>query len=209
MNDMALKQSVSLISQSDIYPHHGSISRAMRNSRTGHKSGVIWLTGLSGSGKSTIATQVEMDLFNAGYQVSIMDGDTVRAGLCADLDFSTESRTENLRRAAEVASLFADAGHIVIASFISPHNAGREFVRKIVRDNFYLVHVRASVDDCIERDPKGLYKKAMSGEVKNFTGICQSYEVPEKTDLVIDTSSNDVTSCSHTLQDFIQSNFSL
>ena len=209
MNDMAIKQSATLISQMDIYPHQGAVSRAMRNNRTGHKSGVVWLTGLSGAGKSTIACQVENALFDMGYQASVMDGDTVRSGLCADLDFSTESRTENLRRAAEVASLFSDAGHIVIASFISPHDEGREFVRKILGDNFYLVHVCASIEDCIERDPKGLYKKAMSGNVKNFTGVGQSYEKPRHADLEIDTSSNDVGTCSEILQGFIQRAFAI
>ena len=160
-----MKNKVSNLSEIDsetnhIYPHQSLVSREIRNTRTGHSSGVIWLTGLSGAGKSTIASAVEQRLFNQNYLISILDGDTLRTGLNADLDFSKKSRAENLRRTGEVAALFAKSGHIVLASFISPHHKGRESVKNIIGNNFYLVHIKAELDDCKNRDPKGLYKKA-------------------------------------------------
>lgn len=195
--------------ESDIHPHKGFITRDKRNTELGHKSGVIWLTGLSGSGKSTIANQVERMLFQQGYTVSILDGDTLRTGLNHDLDFSKEARQENLRRTGEVASLFAETGHIVLASFISPHNKGRESVRNIIGDNFYLIHIDAEIDDCISRDPKGLYKKAMFGGIDNFTGVGQDYEKPTKADVTINTSSNSIAESTMQLVSFIKTHFSL
>lgn len=209
MSNTVSQQSVTLMSQNDIYPHDGFVTQDMRNRRHGHRSGVVWLTGLSGSGKSTIATGVEQILFDKGYLASVLDGDTMRSGLCSDLDFTTRCREENLRRAGEVSSLFARSGYIVIASFISPHHQGRELVRNIVRDDFHLVHIHASVDDCVERDPKGLYKKALSGGIKDFTGIGQSYEDPQDADLVIDTSRNEVDACSRALLAYIDQVFRL
>ena len=193
----------------NIHPHQGFISREKRNIECGHKSGVIWLTGLSGAGKSTIASLVERMLFQQGYTISILDGDTLRSGLNNDLDFSTESREENLRRTGEVASLFAESGHIVLASFISPHHKGRESVKNIIGDNFYLVHVHAELDDCINRDPKGLYKKAMVGGIENFTGVGQEYEKPTVTDMTINTSSNNIAESTMQLAAFIKTNFQL
>ena len=197
------------VEQDNIYPHGSFISRNMRNTRLGHQSGVIWLTGLSGAGKSTISTLVEQELFDRGYLITVLDGDTMRAGLNADLDFSKQSRQENLRRAGEVASLFAKTGHIVLATFISPYQEGREYVRSIVRDNFHLVHVKAELDDCIDRDPKGLYKKALSGGIENFTGIGQGYENPDDADLIINTSNNDIEASKNKLIKFIESATSL
>ncbi len=193
----------------NIYPHQGFVSRKKRNQQFGHESGVVWLTGLSGAGKSTIATLAERMLFQQGYNVSILDGDTLRSGLNADLDFSRESREENLRRTGEVASLFAETGHIVLASFISPHHEGRETVRSIIENNFYLVHVHAEIDDCITRDPKGLYKKALLGGIENFTGIGQEYEEPENPDLEINTSACSIADSTMKLVTFIKSNFQL
>ena len=132
-------------SQSNIHPHESFVTRDKRNIELGHKSGVVWLTGLSGAGKSTIASLVERMLFQQGYTVSILDGDTLRSGLNQDLSFTKEDREENLRRTGEVASIFAETGHIVLASFISPHHKGRESVRNIVGDNFHLVHVHAEI----------------------------------------------------------------
>lgn len=195
--------------ESDIYPHDGFITREKRNIELGHKSGVIWLTGLSGAGKSTIATLVERMLFQQGYTISILDGDTLRTGLNNDLDFTRESRQENLRRTGEVASLFAESGHIVLASFISPHHKGRESVRNIIGDNFYLAHVHADIDDCISRDPKGLYKKAMFGGIENFTGVGQDYETPEAVDITVNTSSSNVAESTMQLVAFIKSKFEL
>ena len=195
--------------ESNIHPHQGFITRDKRNQEFGHQSGVIWLTGLSGSGKSTIANQVERMLFQQGYSISILDGDTLRSGLNQDLDFTKESRAENLRRTGEVASLFAESGHIVLASFISPHQKGRETVKNIIGDNFHLVHIDAEIDDCISRDPKGLYKKAMFGGIENFTGVGQDYEKPESANLTINTSSNSIAECTMQLVTFIKSNFEL
>jgi len=139
----------------------------------------------------------------------VLDGDTMRAGLNSDLDFTRESRQENLRRAGEVASLFATSGHIVLATFVSPFQEGRQFVRDIVRDNFYLVHVQAELEDCIARDPKGLYKKALGGGIENFTGVGQGYEPPLDADLIINTSDSDIVESAEQLIDFVISTFAL
>ena len=210
MNPATCKKAiVSTLNESDIYPHEGFVTRDKRNIELGHKSGVVWLTGLSGAGKSTIATLVERMLFQQGYTVSILDGDTLRSGLNKDLDFTRESREENLRRTGEVASMFADTGHIVLASFISPHHKGRESVKNIIGDNFYLAHVHADIEDCISRDPKGLYKKAMFGGIENFTGIGQDYEKPNTVDITIDTSRNNIAESTMQLVSFIKSKFEL
>ncbi len=195
--------------ESNIHPHQGFITRDKRNQELGHQSGVVWLTGLSGSGKSTIANQVERMLFQQGYTVSILDGDTLRSGLNQDLDFTKEARAENLRRTGEVASLFSKTGHIVLASFISPHHKGREIVRDIIGDNFHLVHIDANLDDCITRDPKGLYKKAMFGGIENFTGVGQDYEKPDSVDLIVNTSDNSIAECTMQLVTFVKSQFAL
>jgi bifunctional enzyme CysN/CysC len=201
------KGNAAFVPQTDIYPHDGMVDRRMRNTQAGHKSGVVWLTGLSGAGKSTLATHVEQHLFEKNYLVTILDGDSIRDGLNADLDFSPEARRENLRRSGEVASMLANRGFIVLASFVSPFHEGRQIVQEIVGKAFYLVHVHAEINDCINRDPKGLYKKAMSGEIKNFTGVGQSYEPPENPDLVVDTSCTDVMTASEHLSQFIERNF--
>lgn len=203
------QQAVQTLKQTDIFPHEGYVSRQMRNQRLGHASGVIWLTGLSGAGKSTISTLVEQYLFAKGYLVMVLDGDTMRAGLNSDLDFTRQSRQENLRRAGEVASLFAMSGHVVLATFVSPFQEGRQFVRDIVRDNFYLVHVQAELEDCIARDPKGLYKKALGGGIENFTGVGQGYEPPQDADLIINTSHSDIVESAGQLIDFVISTFAL
>lgn len=209
--DSAVKgNTVTLLKQqSNIFPHASKVTREHRNQRFGHQSGVLWLTGLSGSGKSTVATGVEQALFKYGYMVSILDGDTVRSGLNSDLDFSRQGREENLRRVAEVASLFASTGHIVLSTLISPHQHGRDFVKNIVGDNFHMVYIKADFEDCAQRDPKGLYKKAMAGGIENFTGIGQSYEEPKDANLVIDTSKHDIETCQNLLKDYIIDNFCL
>jgi adenylyl-sulfate kinase len=204
-----VQQATQTQKQADIYPHDSYVTRQMRNQYLGHTSGVIWMTGLSGAGKSTLSTLAERYLFAKGYLVMVLDGDTMRSGLNADLDFSRQARQENLRRAGEVASLFANTGHIVLATFVSPFQEGREFVRRIVRDNFYLVHVEAELEDCIQRDPKGLYKKALSGGIENFTGIGQGYEPPNDSDLVINTSQEDIVDSTNRLIDFVQTRFAL
>jgi bifunctional enzyme CysN/CysC len=198
-----------IVKSTNIHPHESKINRQQRNQRFGHQSGVLWLTGLSGAGKSTIATGVEHLLFKHGYLVSILDGDTVRSGLNADLSFSREDRQENLRRVAEVASLLANSGHVVISTLISPHQHGRDYVRQIINHNFHTVFIKADIEDCIQRDPKGLYKKALAGEIENFTGIDQSYEEPIAPELVVDTSKYDLQTCQELLLDYIIETFSL
>lgn len=149
---------------------------------------VIWFTGLSGSGKSTIAVELEKELTKAGKLVYRLDGDNIRHGLCSDLGFSEEDRNENIRRITEVAKLFKDTGIITLVSFISPLKSMRKLAKgKIGEDAFIEVYVKASVETCIERDPKGMYKKAIAGEIRDFTGISAKYEIPDNADIVIDT----------------------
>jgi bifunctional enzyme CysN/CysC len=168
--------------------HH--VTRAARCAANGHQGAVIWLTGLSGSGKSTLAMALERELFARGRQVYVLDGDTLRTGLNSDLGFGAEARAENIRRTAEMARLFADAGLVVITSLISPFAAERDKARTIIGANFHEVHVKADLATCEARDPKGLYAKARAGEIRNFTGIDSPYEAPESPDLVIDTATS-------------------
>lgn len=159
-----------------------------RNRRYGHDGGVIWLTGLSASGKSTLAMQLEEQLLAQGYACYVLDGDNVRNGLNANLGFSPQDRTENIRRVGEVAALFADAGLICITAFISPYKADRATARTAaVRSSFHEVYVSANLATCEARDPKGLYRKARSGELRDFTGIDAPYESPESPELLLDT----------------------
>jgi adenylylsulfate kinase len=173
---------------SNIIPHHFSISKKERNLKNQHNSMVIWFTGLSGSGKSTIANSLEKELFKNGIQTFSLDGDNVRGGLNKGLSFSKEDRQENLRRIAEVTKLFIDAGIVVVASFISPLREDRDFIKNIVgEENFIEVFVNTSLEECERRDVKGLYKKARKGEIENFTGISAPYEEPKDADLEIKT----------------------
>jgi|TARA_B110000444_G_C18845528_1_gene601672 bifunctional enzyme CysN/CysC len=158
-----------------------------RTKRFGHEGGVLWFTGLSGSGKSTLARALERKLFNKGYNVYMLDADNVRNGLNSNLGFSADDRNENIRRVGEVAALFSQAGFIVLSAFISPFNDERKKVSEMYSQNFHQVYLSADLNTCEERDPKGLYKKARLGEIKDFTGIDSPYEVPTKSDLVIDT----------------------
>ena len=173
---------------SNVTWHHTKITKKLREERSGHKGVVLWLTGLSGSGKSTIATIVEEKLFDMGCRAYILDGDNIRHGLNGDLGFSPEDREENIRRIGEVARLFADAGHIAITSFISPYRKDRDRARSLNNaGEFVEVFIKAPVSVCEDRDPKGLYKKARQGIIKEFTGISAPYEEPENAELVIET----------------------
>jgi adenylyl-sulfate kinase len=155
------------------------ITRAQREQHNGHRGLVVWLTGLSGAGKTTIATELERQLFQQRHHTYLLDGDVLRRGLCADLNFTANSRTENIRRAGEVAALFADAGCIVIAAFISPIRADRERVRRILPPGHFVeVFVNAPLAVCEARDVKGLYAKARANDIKEFTGISAPYEAP-------------------------------
>jgi adenylylsulfate kinase len=169
--------------------HEVQVTREDRNRLNRHKSGLIWLTGLSASGKSTIAHGVEKILHDRGIRTYVLDGDNVRHGLNANLGFSPEDRQENLRRVAEVSRLFADAGMLVLAAFISPYRKDRDYIRKrCANDNFIEIYVKCRLEECERRDPKGQYKKARAGIIKNYTGISAPYEEPEHPDLVLDTS---------------------
>ena len=153
----------------------------------GHFGGILWFTGLSGSGKSTIAKQAQKRLFDKGYHVFVLDGDNIRKGLNRDLGFSPTDRSENIRRVAEVGALMAHAGVIVISSFISPYREDRRKAAAVAPDLFHRVYIKASVEACEKRDTKGLYKQAREGKVKEFTGVSAPYEAPENPDLVLDT----------------------
>ncbi len=151
------------------------------------RGGVFWLTGLSGAGKTSTTSTVGQTLESAGVAQMVLDGDTVRRGLNEDLGFSAADRRENLRRVAYVAKLFSEKGFICLCSFITPFEEERALVRSIVGDNFYLVHIDCPLQECIQRDSKGLYRKALSGEIENFTGISQPFEKPQQADLCINT----------------------
>ena len=172
----------------NIIPHNYQVDKIDRNKLNGHQSFLIWFTGLSGSGKSTIANALESKLFEKKIKTYILDGDNVRKGINKDLTFSPEDRTENIRRIAEIAKLFIDAGLVVLAAFVSPYRKDREDIQKIVgNNNFVEVYVNTSVEECEKRDVKGLYKKARLGEIKDFTGISAPYEAPESPDIEINT----------------------
>ena len=171
----------------------GAVTRADRERRNDHPGLVVWLTGLSAAGKSTIARAVEQRLFDEGLSVARLDGDNVRHGLCGDLGFSHEDREENIRRVAEVAAILFELGHIVLCAFISPYRSQRAFARGLAPpDRFLEVYVRCDLAECERRDPKGLYRKAHAGELKSFTGVDDVYEQPERPELVVDTGTLDV-----------------
>ncbi len=172
----------------NVVPQDFKVGRSDRNQQHGHRSFLLWFTGLSGSGKSTLANAVEKALFERGISTYALDGDNVRLGINKDLGFTADDRSENIRRIGEIAKLFVDAGVVVTASFISPYKKDRLLVEKILgSDSFVEIYVKASVETCESRDVKGLYKKARKGEIPNFTGISAPYEVPEAPSLVVDT----------------------
>lgn len=176
--------------------HQPIISRQHREQQNGHRSFILWFTGLSGAGKSTLAHRVEEVLFQNGCSTYVLDGDNVRHGLCADLGFSPENRKENIRRIGETAKLFMDAGVIVLTAFISPFREDRQTVRLLVgQGEFIEIFCNAPLAVCEERDVKGLYGKARRGEIKEFTGISSSYEEPENPELVIMTGEYDLNAC--------------
>ena len=158
--------------------HNFLVSRNQREKVSGHPGKIIWFTGLSASGKSTIANALDAELNKRGLRTYILDGDNVRMGLNKDLGFSPESRKENIRRISEVAKLFADSGTIVMTAFISPYREDRKSAREVIGSDYVEVFVNTPVEECINRDPKGLYKKAIAGEIKGFTGIDAPYEEP-------------------------------
>jgi adenylylsulfate kinase len=168
--------------------HNATVNRLRREQLNGHRGAVIWFTGLSGSGKSTIAHSVEEQLFQKGCHTYTFDGDNVRHGLCSDLGFSEDDRHENIRRISEMTRLFLDAGVIALTAFISPTRQDRDKVKRLIGEQDYLeVYCECPLEVCEQRDVKGLYRRARAGEIKNFTGISAPYEVPEHPDLILRT----------------------
>lgn len=194
----------------NLYPIQTKVDAARRHKLLGQKPLLIWFTGLSGSGKSTIAVQLEAMLYDRGYKTYLLDGDNIRTGLNRDLTFTEEGRVENIRRIGEVGKLMIDAGLVVLSAFISPFEADRNQVKKIVgAENYCEVFVDTPLEICEQRDVKGLYKKARAGEVKNFTGIDSPYEKPAKPDIVIETVKVSVDEAVEKLFELIKSRITL
>lgn len=183
------------------------VTTELRQQRNGHRGGVLWFTGLSGAGKSTIAMAVERELFRRGLQVYVLDGDNIRYGLSADLGFAPEDRAENIRRVGEVAALFADAGMIAITAFISPYRSDRQRARAAAHESFHEIYIKADLAACESRDPKGLYLRARKGEIPEFTGISAPYEPPEAPNLVVDTQLLTVDECVASVIEYVESHF--
>ena len=179
---------MSTIKATNIVRHEGHVSRDERETKLKQKGVLLWLTGLPSSGKSTIAYTVEHALANRGHLAYVLDGDNIRFGLNGNLGFSAEDRTENIRRIGEVGKLFVDGGFLTLASFVSPYSEDRDAVRELMGEgDFVEIFIDTAVEICEERDPKGLYKKARTGEIPNFTGFSDPYEVPENPEMIIKT----------------------
>lgn len=184
------------MNRNNLTSHKQYIAKSQRNQQNGHRSFVIWMTGLSGAGKSTLANELATYFFQKNIKAYILDGDNVRLGLNSDLSFSDKDRSENIRRVAEVAKLMIDAGMIVITAFISPFSADRLMAKNIIgAENFVEVFVDASLENCEKRDVKGLYQKARKGEVKSFTGIDSPFEKPENPTITIHTDQMNLEEC--------------
>lgn len=192
------------VKSKNIFDVDFGVSPQQRALANGHMGGILWFTGLSGSGKSTMAKLLQKRLFDKGYNVYCLDGDNVRSGLNRDLGFSPEDRSENIRRVGEVAALFAQAGVIVICSFISPYREDRRKIRTIAPDHFHNIYIKASLEACEKRDSKGLYKKARAGEIPEFTGISAPYEEPLNPDLVVDTEHTELEHCVASLVRYVE-----
>ncbi|MDQ6986670.1 MAG: adenylyl-sulfate kinase [Mariprofundaceae bacterium] len=188
---------------SNVVWHEAQVTRAMRESRNGHRGAVLWFTGLSGAGKSTLAHAVEERLNALGSHTFVIDGDNVRHGLCADLGFSDADRVENIRRVAEVAGLFVQAGVLTLTAFISPFRAERAQARKLLGEDFIEIHCDTPLDVCEARDVKGLYKRARAGEISAFTGISSPYEAPQHAEIVVQTATQPVAQCVDQITDWL------
>ena len=186
--------------------HAHTVTRENRQKLNGHRGAVLWFTGLSGCGKSTIANAVDQLLHEQGVHTFVLDGDNIRKGLNKNLGFSPDDRTENIRRIGEVGKLFANSGTIAITAFISPYKADRDAVRALFAPGEFIeVYVNASVETCEARDPKGLYKKARAGEIPNFTGISAPYEAPDKAELVLDANSKGIEELTNEVFAYLES----
>lgn len=193
-------------SSSNVVWHHATVTRERREELNNHKGVILWFTGLSGSGKSTIAHATEERLHTMGYHTYVFDGDNVRHGLCNDLGFSVEDRKENIRRIGEMVKLFLDAGVISLTAFISPLREDRQRVRSLVpHGDFLEIYCECPLEVCEERDVKGLYKRARAGEIPNFTGISSPYEEPENPELTVNTSTMSLDECVDNVIDLLQS----
>ncbi|WP_299363737.1 adenylyl-sulfate kinase [Winogradskyella sp.] len=187
-----------------VIPHSYQVSKKDRITANNHNSFLLWFTGLSGSGKSTIANVVEQQLHKMDIKTYTLDGDNIRKGINNDLSFSPEDRTENIRRIAEVSNLMIDAGLVVLAAFVSPYKKDRDNIRTIVKDvNFVEIYVNTSLEECERRDVKGLYKKARAGEIKNMTGISAPYEAPKNPHIEIKTETESVEDAVARIIDYI------
>ncbi|MEH6536884.1 MAG: adenylyl-sulfate kinase [Psychroserpens sp.] len=187
-----------------IISHSYQVAKKDRVQSNKHNSFLMWFTGLSGSGKSTIANLVEKALFEQGIKTYSLDGDNIRKGINKDLSFAPEDRTENIRRIAEVSNLMIDGGLVVLAAFVSPYKKDRENIRTIVKDvNFVEIYINTSLEECERRDVKGLYKKARAGEIKNMTGISAPYEAPDQPDIEIKTELESIDDSVKRIVDFI------
>ncbi|MGE7765679.1 adenylyl-sulfate kinase [Peribacillus sp. NPDC096540] len=176
--------------------HEASLTKELRRKQNRHESTVLWFTGLSGSGKSTIANAVAKELYNRNIRSYVLDGDNIRHGLNKDLGFSEEDRTENIRRIGEVSKLFVDSGQFVLTAFISPFRADRQIVRDLLEEGEFIeVYIKCPIEECEVRDPKGLYDKARKGIIKDFTGIDSPYEEPEQPEIVLESNQYSVEEC--------------
>ncbi|WP_200759047.1 adenylyl-sulfate kinase [Effusibacillus dendaii] len=190
---------------SNIHWHSAAVTKKDRHRLNDHKSCVIWLTGLSGSGKSTIANALDKRLYEMSIRSYVLDGDNIRHGLNKSLGFSPEDRKENIRRIAEVAKLFVDAGTISITAFISPYREDRLLARNLLEEGEFIeIYVKCPIEQCEQRDPKGLYKKARRGEIPDFTGISSPYEEPDSPELVIESNQLTVDECVDQIVDFLK-----
>lgn len=187
--------------------HNSEVSKLDRQKLNNHQSAILWFTGLSGSGKSTISVELEKQLHERNLRTYRLDGDNIRHGLNKNLGFSAEDRTENIRRIGEVSKLMIDAGLFTLTAFISPYKEDRDQVRQLVGNgDFIEVYVKASLDACEKRDPKGLYKKARAGEIKGFTGIDAPYEQPENPEIILDTNELSVTESAQEIIEYLKEN---
>ena len=192
-----------------IIPHQHAISRGERERQNGHKGHVLWFTGLSGSGKSTVASAVERELHQQGIRTFILDGDNVRTGLNSDLDFSAASREENIRRIAHVSALMKDAGLVVLSAFVSPYRKDRDFVRECAQGHCSEIFISTPLEVCEQRDVKGLYAKARAGEISNFTGISAPFEEPTNPELNVPTHEMSIEEATALVVDYINTKIAL
>lgn len=205
MTSHSIKGKVKSDKVENIVRHEAKVTKQMHTELKRQKPCILWFTGLSGSGKSTTANALEMRLFQMGYHTYLLDGDNLRHGLNKDLDFSEEGRVENIRRVGEVAKLFVDAGLMVLTAFISPFLEDRLMVRKLVgQGEFVEIYVDAPLEVCEQRDPKGLYKKARAGKIKDFTGIDSPYETPREPELILHTDCMAVEECTNKVVGFLR-----